>query len=76
MTKIFALLLLCSSCVHYNVYRIGRHEKIIEVSDTTTKNKHRMAMMAKRKADLLGCDKLEYLEINDTSARCLCTYTP
>ena len=72
----YLFLLLLTSCVHYNVYRIGRHEKIIEVSDTTTKNKHRMAMMAKRKADLLGCDKLEYLEITDTNAKCLCIYEP
>ena len=75
--KILLLLsILTTSCVGYNIYRIGRHEKILEVSDPTVKNKQRLALLAKRKANLLGCDKLEYLEITDTKITCLCTYIP
>ena len=69
--KYIFLLVLCS-CVHTNVYRVGRHERIIEVSDYTVKNMHRMAYLAKRKAELLGCKKIEFLELDAQHARVLC----
>jgi hypothetical protein len=69
--KYILLFVLCS-CANVKVYRIDRHEKIIEVSDYTTKNKHRMAYLAKRKADLLGCKKIKFLELDDQHTRVLC----
>lgn len=76
MSKLILLCLLLSSCVSYNVYRVGRHEKIVEVSDHTVKNRQRLYILAKRKADLLGCNKLELLKVTDHTVTCLCIYTP
>ncbi len=67
---------MCASCVSYNVYRIDRHEKIIEVSDASVKNKQRLVIIAKRKAELLECDELKLLELTDTFIKCLCIYRP
>lgn len=76
MFKYILLYFSLCSCVGYNVYRVGRHEKIIEVSDSTVKNQQRLYFLAKRKAALLECDKIELLSITDYKIVCLCTYIP
>ena len=69
----YALLLLLCSCASIKVYRIDRHEKIIEVSDSTTRNMQRLVILTKRKAELLGCKKIEFLELDAYHAKALCT---
>jgi len=78
MKLIAVLFLLCSSCVHYNIHRVGRHEKTIEViatvPDKPERERLRLARILVRKAKLLGCDKLTYTKIEDDRITGLCEY--
>lgn len=80
MKLIAVLLLLCTSCVHYNVYRVSRRERVIEVSaainDDPERDRRRLTHAIVRKAKLLGCTSLTYTKVEDHSITGICTTIP
>ena len=57
-----------------NVYRIGRHEKIVEIKSYLSR--HQMMSSLQNQIRYLNCHKVEYLEIDEDHVKVLCIEKP
>jgi len=59
------MLMLLVSCATYDIQRTGRHERLVRVYDITARRNYHNYALAKRKAWLMNCDKVEYLKVSN-----------
>jgi len=69
--KFLVLLLLCS-CFPMEVYRVGRHERIIDAYGNSVTNGHHLAVHAIRKSELMKCHRVKFLIVSKYHVQILC----